>query len=270
VAVRAGPGDIVVDETNNRAWVSCAQADKVVTIHLTTRVLGTIFDTWKLSRSPGFLSMVGGQVLVAPRISGNGSLVDRKDFTRGGDPLLNGAQDFDEHAGERGILNTLDPLVASTGLPDNDLLWLDLGTGTAKPVAKSTGTLLFAHAVQPSTNPPVLWQLNLDANNKNPVRQSEPSIQGEIVFNRLTKFELPALSGTPTPVTPSQSIYLDSTVLATTEDFPDTDYAVGPAAIGTPYSLAFNADGSGCAIAGLMSDNVILVNGSGARTGVLP
>src|SRR5262245_8921311 len=260
IAVPAGPGDILVDQTNNRAWVSCPLADKVVEINLTTKLKETTYDTSALSRSPGFLSMYNGEVLVAPRVSGNGSLVDRKEYTQ--------ALDFNEHAGEGGILDTTLSSVATTGLPDHDLLWLDSAAigvspdGQAKSIAKSTGTLLFAHAVQPLTQ--TLWQLNLEANNKDTNRQSESGIRGEIVFNRLTKIPLqPSLTGTPTEQTPS-----DYTIKFLDDVVPSTqviDYAVPPLAIGTPYSLTFNSSGSICAVTGLMSDNVLLLNSVGNR-----
>src|SRR5206468_1864238 len=144
-----------------------------------------------------------GQVLVAPRISGNGSLVDRKEVTVDNADTLY----LNEHAGVRGVLDSLDSAVCTQGLPDDDLFVLDQSTGTTKAVAISTGTLLFAHAVQPGTS--TLWQLNLDANNKNPEQQTEASIRGEIVANRISKIKLPDLSGTFSPIAPSEILSLD-------------------------------------------------------------
>ncbi len=260
VKVGAGPGDIVVDATNGRAWVSCALGDKVSAIDLATRIVLKSYDTSKYSRSPGFLCMYNGEVLVAPRISGNGSLVDRKDFPDGL------AEEFDEHAGPRGILDTLKPEIADVGLPEHDLLWLDSSTlgnpsGGVTSIAKSTGTILLANAIRPTTS--TLWQLDIDANNKNPALQSEAAVRGQIVFNRLTKIQLPAQLTGAAEVQPIESRYLDSTTAATSSDV--IQYAPASSAIATPYSLAFNTNGSLCAVTGLMSDNVIFLNSTGNR-----
>ncbi|MEM7356757.1 MAG: hypothetical protein AAF657_38430, partial [Acidobacteriota bacterium] len=169
------PGDLVVDQAQHLAYVTSRALDQVVEIDLAT---GQITQTIPVpSRYPSFLSMTpAGDVLVAPRWSGNNSAVDRFPG-EATNPMANSGGMLDLAA------------VAAPGLPDEDLFWLDTTNGQAVPVARSTGTILLAHGVNPATGE--LWQLNTEAINKNPAIQGEPALQGIFSDNRLTRLTLP-------------------------------------------------------------------------------
>ncbi len=259
IPVEAQPADILVDEENH-AWVSCPAADAVVEIDLEDP--GFAQEVYEIpAKSPCFLTLYQGEVLVAPRISGNGSLVARKPVTADNAATL----EVNEHAGPKGILNTLDEVnvvVPGGGLPDVDLFWLDnSGAPTVRSLARSTGTLLFASAVHPATG--ALWQLNLEANNKNADSQTEPSIKGEFVQGRLTRITLP--SPLQPPIDPAATP-IDITLLNDTDPGTEevVDYPETADTLGTPYSLAFTQGGS-CFVAGLLTDNVVKLDASGQR-----
>lgn len=301
IKVRAQPGDLVVDQINRRAWVSCAAADSVMELDLTKTNPESGARVYPLttSKAPGFLTLyvqsppVPGdafnnvRVLVAPRISGNGSLVDRK-WVNPALPVNVGSLEINEHAGPLGIRDTLDATVANPpapgvpgGLPDHDLFWLDPSSGppTARPLARSMGTLLFANGILPATNK--FWQLNLESNNKSRNLQTGGEIAGNIVANRLTRISLPQLVlGTqPALITPSPDLDMSNSIDDDIRSLDDVDTSSGiqlpgandPLAMGTPYSLALRAySGANIGfVSGLMTDNLIVLNGNGTRIGAV-
>src|SRR6185503_9370919 len=157
------------DAAQSSAFISCAGADCVVRVDLATN---QITQTYPIrGKHPVFLSFdAAGRVLVAPQFSGN----DSGTISHENIPL---------QADARGIVDFASDPNVITGLPDEDLFAIDPTANTVVPVAKATGTVLFAHGRNPATGK--LWQLNTEANNKDPNKQSEPSIRGFIVDNRL-------------------------------------------------------------------------------------
>lgn len=229
----AQPADILVLQEQNLAFVSATGTDVVVEIDLITRTITREFAI--PARKPTFLSVrfteaKRPEVFVAPRWSTNNSVVDRM------------LSDHNTQAGPDGILDLADSSVATVGLPDEDLFFLNRLTGQAEPVATGMGTLLFAQDFNPGTGR--LWQLNSEANNKDPNRQNEPAIQGISHQNRLTIFDV-VVGATGAPA-PADIKDLD---LAATGSFSPTQ------SVGTPFSLDFSAGGIAF-VAGLMTDNV--------------
>ncbi len=237
------PADLLVDSVRDRAYVAITGEDSVVEIDLATN---QIVHTYKLpAKRPVFLSFDAEKnVLVAPQCSGNNSgAVSHR-------PLP-----FQAEA--PGVIDfATNPFVLS-GLPDEDLFRIDPNAQTIEPVAKATGAVLFAHAVHPLTGK--LWQLNTEANNKDPERQSEALVRGDFIVNRLTIVDLPAAGGAP-----SQShtiVNLDDTDAVT----PDVQYD-SASSVGQPCGLAFAPTGH-AAICGLLTDNVVIMNAAGQRVG---
>jgi hypothetical protein len=233
------PADIVVDHTRNRAFISCSGDDSVVEVDL---IANEIVATYRIpSKHPVFLSFDanGTDVLVAPMFSGNNSTVLKNAFSN---QALSNVVDMDTS-----------PL-AVEGLPDQDLFRIDPIGGTVSPILKGTGTVLFAHGINPSTGE--FWQLNTEANNKNPNKQTEADIRGIAVQNRLTITTLPAPGGGV------NDLHLN--VL----DLDDSDaVTVGTQhdplrSIGQPYSLEFDANGNAL-VAGLLTDNVTAFSSTG-------
>lgn len=246
------PADLLVDQTNGRAFVSCTATDEVVEINLQTWVIDQSYSV--NSKVPTFLSFDrSGEVLVAPRWSGNNSAVHRAPPH----PAFPN-DDMSPQAMGLGILDLADPSIATQGLPDHDLFWLNRTTGQAEPVAAGVGTILLAQGFNPVTGR--FWQLNTEANNKDPNKQTEPSIRGFISTNRLTMLDLPPLgSGQIATPAPSDIVDLDDIDPST----PGTQYDPNRS-IGIPYSLAFSRTGWALA-AGLLSDNIVLISPSGQR-----
>jgi cytochrome c553 len=234
------PGDILVDESHGRAFISCSGADAVVQVDLVTNV---VTRTWSAAndaafqcKHPLFLSFDGeGRVLVAPLLSGNNSTPER-DLVGPG-------------AGIREATDKVLALDVNTGLPDIDLLRIDPNASppVVNAVAKGTGSVLFAHGTNPQTGK--LWQLNTQANNAVPNPQSEPGIRGNIVKNGVT---------ITTPAIPAQTNhqFVDLDTAAT--GFLDPLHTVGQ-----PYALTFHSNGNGF-ITGLLTDRVTVLDQNGA------
>jgi len=239
----AEPGDILVDDVNERAFVSCTGADSVVQIDLATNQIVRVFHedadaTFRL-KSPLHLSWDHNHedVLVAPLHSGNNSLAS------GGLIVSTLVEDF---AG----LSAPDQ-----GLPDEDLFrikpWVSAANpGTVEVVLHEMGTILFGHGLHPATND--FWQLNTEAVNKDPNKQTEPAVKGIFARNRVTIFEKTG-AGWGSPVGP-KFIGLDPG---------DQSGAITTAnTVGQPVSLAFSPAGYGF-VAGLLTDNVLVLKDDG-------
>lgn len=245
VTVRPEPADIVVDQANNRAFVSCAGTSEVVEIDTTT---WDIAQTYAIpSSTPMFLEITpAGDVFVAPRWSGNNSAVHRF------------PQKHNPNANSLNVVDLADPDVADVGLPDEDLFWLNRSSGQAEAIVSGTGSILLAHGVNPDTGR--YWQLNTEANNKDPNAQRVDLIRGNVSFNRLTIFDLPALgSGTVVTPAPIDIIDLDDTDPSTS----GIQFTPG-ASVGIPYSLAFSQLGHAYVV-GKLSDNIVLLDKQGQR-----
>jgi hypothetical protein len=235
------PADILVDAERDSAFIACSGADSVVEVDLASNA---IVHTYPIrGKHPVFLSFdAHGRVLVAPQLSGNNSGTISRELT----PLQAAASGLVDFATHPNVI---------TGLPDEDLFAIDPVAGTVTAVAKATGSVLFAHGVNPLTGK--LWQLNTEANNKDPNRQTEASIRGFIVDNRLTIVSLPA-PGAPAAESHTIVNLDDVNPIASGVQY---DRA---RSIGQPYGLAFAPTGQ-AAVTGLLTDNVVLLSPSGAR-----
>ncbi len=237
------PADLLVDSTRDRAYVAVTGTDSVVEIDLSSNA---IVHTYELpAKRPVFLSFdAENRVLVAPQCSGNNSgTASRRPLPF--QALAPGVIDF-----------ATNPMVLQ-GLPDEDLFRIDPIAQTIEPVARATGAVLFAHGTNPVTGK--LWQLNTDANNKDPYKQTEASVRGEFVSNRLTIVDVPP-AGNP-PSSNHTIVNLDDMDAVT----PGVQYA-DTFSVGQPCGLAFAPTGH-AAICGLLTDNVILTNPAGQRIG---
>ncbi len=236
-AILGEPQDLLVDQSADRAFVSCASADAVAEIDLTTLSIVRLFRI--PGKAPTFMTFdANDDVLVAPMLSGNNSGA-RKEASNPYHPQHQGPTvvDFDTMA------------LMGTGLPDEDLFRCVRSTGNVEAVTTGAGTLQFGVAVHPNTGE--VWQLNTEANNKDPLRQGFRAIQGDVVQNRVSISTLPAV-GQP-PNAPTTIVDLDTT----SGTFPyDPNQTVGQ-----PYAIEFV--GTAVAIAGLLTDNVKVLDQNG-------
>lgn len=238
------PADILIDEATDRAWVSCSARDEVVLIDLQSN---TIEHTYRIktSRHLGFLSFdAEGHVLVAPMLSGNNSVARRSEL------LLPEQADLEGH-----IADLDDPTVANVGLPDHDLFRIRTDIEGAEPevVATGVGTNLFAHALHPVTGE--TWLVNTEANNKDPDRQTEPSILGEVVFDRITRVQVPAVGSPPVDLA-------DHTIIDLDDADPTVDGTQYGDVVSKPYDIHFTTSGFAFVV-GTSSDNVRLMDPDG-------
>ena len=246
------PGDLLVDATADRAFVSCAGRDVVQEIDL---------DAWTIVRTfalPAKLPLrlcfdANMDVLVAPLLSGNNSVIHNV---------------FGLNAGLLGILDLDNPAIAVPGstLPDHDVFRLvrssPVGSPVVEPIVRRAGTLLFGMGINPATGD--LWVLNTEANNKDPNKQSEGAIRGDVVENRLTI--VPAAS---IPAAGSGIVFQPTPAMIHDLDGPDTDpltpgdqYDVTKT-VGQPDGLSFVAGGYAL-ITGVLTDNLTVLDSTGA------
>lgn len=242
----AEPGDILVDDVADLAYVSCSASQAVVEIDLRARATSEVFGI----DGPGPLHMtpdLAGNVLVGVKCSGNAS----------------GSHNVGKQLGELGILDldeatstVLDPAVVPNGLPDEDVFRIDRGAGgKLDAVARAMGAVCFELRIHPTTGD--LWMLNTFARNKE--LAGEPAHRGVFARNELSIVTLPATSaGVVTPVRPHTTIDLDTVGLTGPPDPTRT--------VGQPMSFDFDSDGNAI-IAGVLTDNFIMLDASGAFLG---
>ncbi len=239
----AEPGDLLVDQTSNQAYITCSAQDLVVEVDL---VGVAITRQWTIpSKHPLFMSFdQNNDIVVAPMLSGNNSATERAPGTF--IPL---------DSGPRGILDLANPAVATPpGLPDQDLFRILRGPGTVLPQATAMGAVLFNVAHNPATN--TFWQLGTEANNKDPARQTEPSIMGESVRNVLSIVTDNPV-GAPHP--PLNVINLDDSNPTTPGVQIDPTRTVGQ-----PYGLAIEPITGFGFISGMLTDNVTVLDSRGS------
>ncbi|MGE3962740.1 MAG: hypothetical protein AB7I09_01430 [Planctomycetota bacterium] len=184
IPLPAEPGDVLI--VGDDAWVSCSGADQVVRVDLVNQAIHLTVPI--PSEHPLFLTADGDGVLVTPLLSGNNTVVDKTNQPR------------DRTADRRGLLDLTDPNIATIPLPDQDVFRID-ANGTVTQTVSGVGTILFGHAINPVTGE--LWVLNTEANNLGKLDtnyppmttdpkllQSEPSIRGMNVRNRITRVDL--------------------------------------------------------------------------------
>jgi len=223
------PADLLVHPVSGHAFVSCPGADLVVEVDVAARAIVRKYAID--SKAPTFLALQGDDVLVAPMLSGNNSLVET------GDGVL------DQGAGR--VLDLEDPAVATAGLPDEDLFRITPGA-EAVAVATDMGTVLFAVGLNPLTGE--VWQLGTEADNKDPLRVGEPAVAGTFALNRLALARV--TPGAGAPVRPYRVIELDDSSLGA----PGIQYDP-TRTVGQPYALDFDAAGGGYVV-GLLTSNV--------------
>ena len=232
------PQDLLVDQSADRAFVSCGAADAVAEIDLTTLTVVRVFEI--PGKVPVFMAFdANDDVLVAPMLSGNNS-----GARKSADNLYH-----PQHQGPT-VVDFETMALNGTKLPDEDLFRCVRSSGAVEAVTTDAGTLQFGVGVHPTTG--AVWQLNTDANNKDPLRQGYRAIQGDVVKNQVSISTLP-LVGAP-PNTPTTIVDLDTTNLS---------YPYDPSrTVGQPYALEFVGN-SVVAIAGLLTDNVMVLDQNG-------
>jgi hypothetical protein len=233
MGMMAEPGDVVVDQDNHRAFVSCSGADSVLQIDLTTHRVVRVFshvvagDDFRL-KHPLFLSIdpTDGQVYVAPMHAGNQSMAERS--------LVIGQT----------ILNV--------PLPDQDLFritpYLNAGSpGSVTPVSTGNGAILFMHG----RNGPGgdYWQLGTDALNK--VHQSEPDAKGKFVVNQAMRISNPFTAGETKALIPLDPV-----------GYPSGGFLQNGEQLGQPFALSFHPNGKVFLI-GLLTPRVVVLNSDG-------
>jgi len=232
------PADILVHPQSNHVFVSCSGDDSVVEIDVEQNVVLRRYLV--PSKRPTFMTYEGGDILIAPMISGNNSIAQT------------GSQILD--VGPEGMMDLEDPLVAQQGLADHDLFRITPGVNQVLPIARDMGTILFDVGVHPTTGD--IWQLGTEANNKDETRVGEPAIRGEFVFNRIA-LAVPQ-SGQTGAIEPFLTIELDDADPGTAGIQYDPTRTVGQ-----PYALDFDAAGNGY-VTGLLTDNVTQYSAAGA------
>ena len=256
VTTPAGPRDVIVDSNRNLAFVACALADSVLQLDLVTGEQVVYGPAQFTSKKPTFLSFApDGDVFVTPLLSGNDSTADRQGNTI---------------AAIGRVLDLADPQVTVAtgegGLPDQDVFRLDPVARTIVPVLRAVGTVLFAHGTHPTSG--LLWVLNTEALNKDPNKQTEPSIRGEFARNRVTIADASPPSGLPSLV-PS---FVDLDQRDPAGAGCPSDCPIDPTrTCGQPWQLAFDSSGT-VFVCGLLTDNVVVLDANGAfvRQGLLP
>lgn len=223
------PGDIVVDEGRQRAFVACAGADALVEVALDSFSIRRTLQV--PSKRPRFLALEpDGSVLVAPGVSGNNTGV-----------LFDELVDFADAAVSPG-----------GGLPDADLFRLRVGDTALRPVLRGLGSLLFAHGRNPATGE--YWMLNVESRNADPERQGERALRGRFAENRLSIATLPPTSSG----TRLQALDLDDV-----DPGERVRYQAGRS-VSQPFGLAFAGDGRAF-VAAPSADKVLVLEPSGAR-----
>jgi len=231
------PQDLLVDTATDTAFVSSAGSDAVAEIDLPTLA---VVRTFKLpAKNPVFMAFDGNKdVLVAPMISGNNS-AGRREVNSINNPQQQGPT----------VLDFLTMALNGTRLPDEDLFRCVRSSGAVQAVTRDVGTLQFGVGIHPGTGQ--VWQLNTEANNKDPNRQGIAELRGDFVQNRLSISDLPAV-GQPAN-TPATIVDLDKT---------NPGFPYDPTrTVGQPYALTF-VNNLGV-ITGLLTDNVTILDSAG-------
>jgi hypothetical protein len=257
----AEPGDVVVDDVGQRAFVSIPGNNTVRQYALPSLQLQAVFTV--ASQRPRFLYLdpTGGPggsaaVYVTPELSGNGT------GTGGALEQVSPPSSTPTPAPEA-IAKVFDfnPLVPGGILPDEDLFRITPHTPVggvpgqlaAVPVLRKLGTLLMAHGKHPAGN--TYWTIGVESLNASD--DNEPDLNGKFAKNVLTISAWPP-AASPLPFTHTP-VDLDLG--------PGATYAA-PFSVSFPYALEFHPSGF-AAIAGSASDQVRIVDAAGNRFGDL-
>lgn len=235
IPMLAEPSDIVVDPTNDRAFVSCTGADAVVQVNLNVHDgqfhvrydEGTTGGAMRI-KSPYFLHLDGdGTVLVAPLHSGNNTTVPG-----------------DQQPGLADRVISLDSRTFQ--LPDEDLFRINPITQSVSVFAHDLGTILFAIGRNGPTGP--YWVLNTDARNADPAAQGEPALGFDFVDNRITMLDSAGAIASIVSCDPDMGSPFTKTT-----------------AIGQPFAIAYHPTNGRAFVAGLLTDNVTMFDANGVR-----
>lgn len=248
VRVDSEPADLVVDEDNDWAFVSCRGTNTVIKIDLATF---TIADRYLIDpgERPGPLYLDRGllsdpddnRVYVAMHVTGTNSV-----------PIpLNAAVDT--------VGSVMDLAGTGPGLPDEEVVCIDPFLDTLTACVKQTGGLNFELDRNPVTGD--LWMLSFDSNNKSTTAITEPLLRGNIGVNRL--FTVPGVDGT-TLVTAPAGVDIDDWDTATA----GAQYAANRS-LNMARTLDFLSPASGAGgyalVAGPMSDVIGVFDPGGVR-----
>ncbi len=247
--VRSEPGDIVVDENEEYAYVSCVASDEVVQVDIdpSSPTYFTELDRWSIpSKRPTWLFLHypdpveepdAHLVYVTPTISGNNTTVIPANGNAGQPPS--------EVQYEDRVINLSQLNLA---LPDQDVFVIDPVAGTVDAVARETGALGVGHGINPVTGE--YWAVATDLINDFPNQDAESELPSDFAQIQLCRF---VLGGT----------YPPTLVVSDLNDTVGMDEELSG-----PWSLTFGSDGVGF-ISGTMTDNVHVLGTYGARLGIV-
>ena len=296
------PSDVVFAGRPQQAFVSCAKPS-LIDIWNTANLSGARKSVFLYGKEPRALAVSadGTQVYTAFFLSGNGTtevtggkansyevdLVRRPEGPYGGVnvppnhgtqivPALNPAnpppppvsmivrknaagQWLDDNngdwslfvSGNLSMLGGAGGRVAGWDLPDRDVAVINANTLAVTYQTRLMNSLM-ALAVRPSTGEVTV--VGTDATNQ--IRW-EPNLQGTFLRVNLARF-VPGAASTISDLNP----HLDYTVR-------NVAPAVRAQSIGDPRGIAWSPDGSQAWVTGMGSNNVIVMNGSGARVGLV-
>lgn len=195
VKLPSEPADLVIDEANDLAYISCMGSDSVVEVALGTSSM-TISRSWVANSGPAiafqmkrprFLSWdaTNSLLYVVPFLSGNNTII-LAEHDAAGNIKRQGQTGIDETTGfpANTIFDGYDSNnFPNGGLPDIDLFVIDPNAGaagTATPVARRAGALLTAHGIHPGGD---YWMAGIDS--LNTLNQTEPEAKGQFARNTL-------------------------------------------------------------------------------------
>jgi len=244
------PADIVVDEDNKFAFVSCQGANEVVKIDLSSMTIKEHIEI--PAERPRFLSIDLGDpnsaddnvVFVAPFTSGNNSIVV-------GEPAsgLRPDQPFDQQTARVADLDS-----SSQPLPDEDLFEISTVASptTPLPAFRRAGTLLAAHGRHPNGS---YWMCNVESRNKISALNNEPLLNGQFALNRIS-------IGTPnsgaSPLPQPTAFDIDNITPTSTPTYN------AATSLAFPFGIAFHSTGI-VVVSASMSDRIGVFDPSGAR-----
>jgi hypothetical protein len=205
VQLDSEPTDIVIDETNEIAYVSCRGRNSVLQIDLTDYTWNDPADRYQLSditgpenrsgERPGPLVFddVMGLVWVAQTVTGNNTIPQPGGQTA---------------AVSIGIVN-LDGAAPNLQLQDQDIYCIDPTTQTVHAVVRGAGSLIFdiERATDPVTQAELLYILSTDS--KNDLFLDEPSMRGKFVANQLIVVDVTGYTPGDPPIQAPAGIDLD-------------------------------------------------------------
>jgi len=233
VWLRGEPSDIVIDASIDVAYVSLPGTDELAEVDLSTLEIKRHHNPDAKRGRMLFLES-DGTVMIAPELSGNNST------TVGG-------------AGNAIVVDLEDPAISPDGLPDEDLFKFDPRNDTFTAVFKGMGSIMLAHGRNPDTGD--YWMCNIQSFNKDPLKQSEPAVNGQFALNALT---IGDDSGGGL-VGPLEIIDLDDWDPVTGGSQIDPNRTIS-----MPQSLVFATTGEAF-IAGSNSDRVTMLDSAGDR-----